>query len=287
MPLPVNHSYFLDGSFFLIKANGISVSNRGFKFGDFIFETVRTKASQALMLDFHYERLKRGMAVLKMDSSDFPSLTQLHKFIESLINKNRYFSDCRVRITVFRKGVGLYTPDTNEVSLLIEAKPLETKGYGWNEGLLVEVYGENFKSKTPINNFKTGSSLVSVLASTYKKENQLGDVFIQNSDERIIEASSSNLFWIKSNCFYTPKISSGCVDGVMRRRVMALIDSQGWPLVETEGVTEAVLEWADEIFLTNAISGVQGVMGFKKRRYYLTKSKMLSALLNSWYKEHN
>lgn len=284
MPLPVNHTYFLDGSYFLVKSNGISVFNRAFKYGDFIFETIRTKANEPLLLDYHYDRLMRGMDVLRMNKSDLPTITQTRQFIESLINKNRYFADCRVRMTVFRKGEGLYTPETNNISFMLEAKPLDNKGYYWNEsGLLVDVYNENVKAKSPISNFKCGNSLISVLASNYKKENLLGDVFILNSDNAIIEASSSNIFWVKGGVFFTPKLTSGCVDGVMRRKIIELIVSLNQVIIETDGASEDLLEWADEIFLTNAIVGVQGVMGFKKRRYYLTKSKQLNHLLNSWY----
>ncbi len=70
----------------------------------------------------------------------------------------------------------------------------------------------------------------------------------------------------------------------MRTKVIELIRLQGWSLQEIDGATEDLLEWADEIFLTNAIVGIQGVIGFKKRRFYLTKSKILNAQLNEWYK---
>lgn len=285
MALPVNYTYFLDGSYYLIKLNGISVSNRGFKFGDFLFETVRTRASQALLLDKHFERLKRGMELLKMNVGDLPTLPQLHGFIESLINKNRYYTDCRVRITVFRKGEGLYTPDTNDVSILIEAKPLETKGYENNsKGILIGVFDEHFKSISPLSNFKCGGSFVCILAGIYRKESQFGDVLLKNSEGRLIEAISSNLFFVRDDVFYTPRLETGCVDGIMRTKVIELIRLQGWSLQEIDGATEDLLEWADEIFLTNAIVGIQGVIGFKKRRFYLTKSKILNAQLNEWYK---
>ncbi len=286
MALPVEHTYFLDGSFCLIKLKGFSLYNRALKFGDFIFETVRTKSSQALLFDFHYDRLIKGMKVLKMDTSSIPSSTQMHKFIEQLINKNRYYTDCRVRITVYRKGEGLYTPKTDDVSLMIEALPLESKGYGFNEkGLLIDVYEENVKSKSPISNYKTGQSLVSVLASHYKKRGSFDDVLILNSDNKIIEASSSNLFWIKDNTLFTPSISSGCIDGVMRRKVIELSRLEGLVLVETDGVDLDELMGVDELFLTNAIMGIQGVVGLRSVRFYQTKGKSLSLRLNDWYKK--
>lgn len=285
MALPVEHTYFLDGSFYLVKLNGFNTSNRALKFGDFIFETVRTRSSQALLFDYHYERLLTGMKELKMETTNLPSKTQLHKFIEQLINKNRYYTDCRVRITVYRRGEGLYTPQIDDVSVLIEAAPIDKKGYEYNEkGLIIDLYDENVKCKSPISNYKTGQSLVSVLASHYKKSNLLDDVLIFNSDHRIIEASSSNVFWIKGSTYFTPKLSSGCVDGVMRRKVIELIKKDGFELIETDGTTLDLLLWADEIFLTNAVVGIQGVVGIKKVRYYLTRGKALSLKLNEWYK---
>ena len=258
-----------------------ALDNRAFRYGDALFETIRCHQLVPLLFDFHYERLIRGMSMLEIQFTHLPSREQLLEFIANLITRNRIYGDCRVRLTVFRADGGLYTPESNKPHFLIETTPLSTKGYELNEkGLLVDVYTEERKSESGFSPFKTGNSLLFVMAGLHKSRSGLNDVLITNTKGKIIEALASNLFWIKENVFYTPLRSSGCVDGVMRRQVLLLLKQNGYEVQELVGATKELLLDADEIFITNAIQGIQWVVGLDDKRYFSKLTKVIAKLLN-------
>src|SRR5690606_35689778 len=127
----------------------------------------------------------------------------------------------RVRFSVFRNGEGLYTPETNKAGFLLEAQPLNQKIYAHNPaGLIIDVYQKHRKTTGPFSHMKSNNALLFVLASLYKKERGLDDVVILNQDGNLCESTHSNLFVWYKNGLYTPALSEGCVDGVMRRAVI-------------------------------------------------------------------
>lgn len=271
-----------DGILFPTDTPLIKSTNRAFRFGDGLFETIRYHKGQPLFFSDHYERLIRGMAVLRMSLHTFPSRQEFHNRIVSIVNKNRLFGDVRVRITVFRKGEGLYTPQNSQASWLIEVSTLPDQGYTLNDkGLVVDLYRDFPKSASPISPFKTVGSLPYVMAGLYCKENMLDDCLIINGQRKIIESVSANLFWIKNDIVYTPGIGSGCIEGVFRKQVITFLNETGAKIKETPGATTEELLNADEIFLTNTISGIRWVVGFGEKRFYGIKTRQILKELNN------
>ncbi|GAF01408.1 aminotransferase class IV [Saccharicrinis fermentans] len=196
----------------------IAYNNRAFKYGDAIFETIRCNGHYPLHFELHYKRLTKAMLSLKMDLASLPRQNELEKMIIKLLQKKKSFTASRVRLQVYRDGEGLYTPQNHKVNFLIESSDLPTAQYQLNtKGLLTDVYGEIKKQYNPISFFKNANSLHYVLASCFKEANELGECLLINEKNKIIEANSSNLFWVKNNTIYTPSVFSGCVDGVMRQ----------------------------------------------------------------------
>lgn len=265
-----------NGEFVPIGSVKLSTENRSFRYGDGLFETIRCFGNQPFLFDKHYERLRRGMETLQFSDLQFPTYDVLLKKIESVINKNRYFVSSRIRLTVFRNDGGLFTPTNNSCSYLIEATPLEKGAYEINEkGLIAGVYFDVSKAASLISPYKTASSLVYVMAGMHKAKHNLSEVFITNSKGLIIEAMSSNLFWIKDGVLFTPSVSSGCVDGIMRNCVMQVALNHGFEVFEVDGITFEKLKAVDEIFVTNAICGIQWVVGIDDVRFYNIKTRQL------------
>jgi branched-chain amino acid aminotransferase len=260
----------------------LSPENRAFRYGDAVFETIRCFGNRPMFLELHYKRLVKAMKVMQMNTSCIPFPDILEKRIESLINRNKFFVSSRIRLTVFRNDGGFYTPTTHQCSYLIEASPLSEPSYQLNEkGMIAGVYPEMTKSKNVLSQFKTANALISVMAGLYKLQNNLGECLIINTDGKIVEAISSNLFWYRNEVLYTPSVSSGCVDGVMKNIVMELAQNLNLKVLETQGVDEHVLMTSDEIFVTNAIQGIQWIVGMGDKRYYNQKAKQLMLGLNS------
>lgn len=257
----------------------LDAANRGFLYGDGIFETMRSNGVTIPFFAYHMDRLYRGLDMLKMDVS--VTRSQLLKWTESLIQRDLLFVPLRIRITVTRKAGGLYTPGTNKVDFLIQLKTIDGPGYSFNrKGLLVDVFTEHPKPISRLFNFKVSSSLPYVMAGIFKKEQNLDDCLLVNERGGIIEGLASNLFIVKKDTLFTPALSTACVDGVMRRVILEIAEKEHMVVVEAENISEDFLMDAEELFLTNAVQGVQWVMGCKGKRYRYTTSKRMSELLN-------
>ncbi len=273
----------LNGEILTSGDSVLSIENRAFRFGDAVFETIRYHKGVSLFFDDHYSRMIEGMSTLKMNVHSLPSKDQLKTEIEALVTKNRVFNDARIRVTVFRNDGGLYTPDSNDVSYSIEAGSLKSEIFSIEKkGLLVDVFEQHKKAISPLYNFKSANSIFYVLAGIFKKELQLDDCLIVNENSEIIEGLSSNLFWIKDKTVFTPHLSSGCVDGIMRKQVINVISQSGMNMQEVTGTSIDELISTDEIFFTNSIQGVRWVMGIKNQRFYnLTTKKIVQLLIKN------
>lgn len=278
--MDINTFIILNGKILPANQPVLTLENRSFRYGDAIFETIRYRKGVPLYFNNHISRLLNGMAILKMSTKSLPSTTQLKEQISSITVKNRIFNDARIRLTVFRNDGGLYTPANNDVSYTIEASPIKNEIFvSSKKGLLIDVYNKHKKAISPLHNFKNANSILYVLAGIHKKELQLDDCLIVNEDNKIIEGLSSNLFWIAEKTVYTPLLSTGCVDGIMRKQVIDAIKISGISLKEVEGTSINELLNADEIFLTNVIQGIRWVMGLRNKRFYNITTKEITELL--------
>jgi branched-chain amino acid aminotransferase len=262
----------------------ISFTNRAFRYGDSLFETIRFSNGKIMFLADHVKRIKLGMTTLRMNVPAEFSTSNIEQLILHLISQNKISDDARIRLTVFRNDGGYYTPDVNDISFLIEAEPLETEGYQLNQkGLWVDVYAEIKKSITKISNLKTGSALLYVMAGLTKTSLKLDDCLLVNENGNIIESINANIFVVKNGTLYTSPISDGCVDGVMRRQVLDLA-AQNKILAFEQPLTVHTLTNGDEVFLTNAVRGIQWVGQFKNKFYTNQRALYFTDKLNELIK---
>lgn len=270
----------LNGDFFNDEAKVLSVNNRAFRYGDALFETIRCYDGKALFLDEHLSRLKKGTKTLKMDFQASFNTIWLRNQISTLIEKNNIKNDARIRLTVFREDGGLYAPESNETGYLIEAKELEYTGFVLNpKGLTIGIYDEFKKPVNAISNLKSTNCVYSIQAGIYAKENKLDDCLLVNNENYISEAISSNVFIVKNNEVFTPELESACVDGIMRKQIIKIINQLGLKIHETK-LNVKDIQSADEVFLTNAIVGVKWVGELNKTFFQNKTSKSLISLLN-------
>ena len=261
----------------------IDLNNRSFQYGDGLFETMHASGNKVQFFYEHMERLIRSMKVLKMEVPvRFTIDTMgLQKEISKILNKNKLFKGARVRMTVFREAGGLYTPQSNETEYIIECSGLESNLYELNDkGLLIDIYDEILKPVNSLSSLKLVSSIFFVLAGIFKKENHLDECLILNTKGNIIEGISSNIFLVKENTITTPSIREGCLPGIMRQKVIELARKQSFIVQDEQVIKMQDIMAADEIFFTNAVRGIQWVVGFKQRRYYNKVAKTLSDSLN-------
>jgi len=259
----------------------ISFSNRAFRYGDSLFESIRYTNGKIMFLADHVKRIKLSMTTLRMNvPAEFTS-GNIEHLILHLLEQNDIKQDARIRLTVFRNEGGFYTPETNDISFLIETEVLETTGYQLNQkGLWVDVYAEIKKQINKISNLKTGSALLYVMAGITKTSLKLDDCLLVNDNGNIIESINSNIFVVKNGTLYTSPISDGCIDGVMRKQILD-IAAQNKILTFEQTLTVHTLTNGDEVFLTNAIKGIQWVGQFKNKFYTNQKSVFFTEKLNA------
>jgi branched-subunit amino acid aminotransferase/4-amino-4-deoxychorismate lyase len=258
----------------------LMANNRAFRFGDGLFETIRLMHGDILFFEKHLNRLKRSMNMLGMKWREDLNFHNLYLLIRHLDQVNELKGNGRIRLGIFREEGGFYTPLKNDVSFLIEAEPLDAKEYQLNESpLRIDVFQEITKAKNKFSNIKSSNALIYVMAGLYKVQQGLDDCLLLNSDGKIAEVISANIFLTSGEEVYTPALTEGCVSGVLREQLIELLKEREKKIHEVSLTIDHVLK-ADEIFLTNVITGIQWVGAFRQKRYFNNTSKWLLAELN-------
>lgn len=257
----------------------LTISNRAFRYGDGLFESMRMINGQLKFADMHATRLQKGMKALKIEGYGQMDALFLNEKADELARRNKTRHG-RLRLTVYRNAEGLYTPLQNKMAWCLELQPLDEPRYFLNtRGLIMDIFTELPKPTNYLANIKTCNALIYVMAGLYKTQNKLDDVFLLNQHGFLCEAGSSNIFVWYKNHLYTPALSEGCIAGVMRQVVINLAMQNNIPLTEAQ-ISPDILYEAEEVFLTNAGHGIQYVMGLGVRRYFNEMSKLLVEELN-------
>ncbi len=272
--------FSLNGQLYPQDTNVFGTQNRALRYGDGLFETMRMLDGKVMFFKYHMDRLFKGMQALKIDYHRAFDAEFVASEIVALARSNKIYKNARIRFSVFREDGGWYTPEKNTFNYLIEIQALNEDTYIVERGLIADVYKDVRKDFSALSHLKTSNSLPYVLAGVYRKENNLDECILLNSHNNIVESISSNVFLIKENKAYTPAITDGCIDGVMRKVVIDLLKELNITVVETS-LPANLLEHADEIFLTNSIKGIQSVVGIGLKRYYSKMGKQLIGILNS------
>ena len=256
-----------NGKLFSAGTPVLSPSSPAFRFGDSLFETIRINFSQLMLFDLHLERLFKGMLALGFELPDFFTKEFLHSAIISLARKNRVLDHGRVRLTVFRKEVGLKDSISSLPDWIIECSSLAEQYLQFNEnGYNVDIDFNNKKGTGPLSNIKTGNYLIYILAAQFAKERKLNECLVLNNAGRIADSSIFNLFLISDGILSTPSLEEAPIAGVMRRHLINHFRETGNPVKESPVTIEDV-ERADEVFLTNALYGIRWVKSFRTTTY--------------------
>ena len=227
----------------------------------------------------HFQRLSNGAKALGMELPSILTSAYLQSSATELADKNNY-SNARIRLTLYREAEGKYLPTSNQSSFLITSDSLEDDRYVLNEnGLTIGLFDGEKKSNGILANHKTTSALLYVLAAQSAQQNGWDDSLIVNSEGRVIESIASNIFLVKGTHLHTPPLSEGPIAGVMRKQVLQLATANGFGLSSGQ-VTKDMLTEADEVLLTNVISGIRWVGRYGTKTYGNKVAGQLADILN-------
>jgi branched-chain amino acid aminotransferase len=268
----------------LLIGNKISISpyNRGFLYGDAVFETLRISAGKILFWEDHYLRLMASMRILRMEIPMEFTLEYLEEQI--LKTASEIFPDStalRARLTVYRNEGGLYIPSNLSVSFLITVSEMEAPFYLINDANYeVELFKDHYLNSGLLSTIKSNNKVIHVLGGIYASENGFQNCLLLNENKMIVEALNGNLFLVFDNVIKTPPISDGCLRGIIRKQLLDMAKQlPDYSFVE-ETISPFELQKADELFITNVISGIQPVTKYRKKNYKIEVARDLLTKLN-------
>jgi branched-chain amino acid aminotransferase len=237
----------------------IGADNRGLRYGDGIFETLKLKKGKLILSDEHFARLWKGMQVLQFSIPKHFDPEKLQEEVLLLAKKNQQEDAARIRISILRSDGGLYDATDHRPNYIIQSWPLQEANGEWNSnGLVLGIYEAAKKACDILSNLKHNNYLPYVLAALEAKQQKWNDAIILNSAGRICDTTIANIFIIKNGIVYTPSLGEGCVAGIMRKYLIDQLKSNGFDCIE-KAITIDELLAADEVFLTNSIYNIRWV----------------------------
>lgn len=267
----------------LVTESNISIhENRGFLYGDSIFETLRVLDGKVLFLEDHYFRLMASLRIVRMEIPMNFTMEYMEEQVLLLTDTLAAAPSYRARISVFRKSGGYYLPTNNDVEFIVTASPLDEPLYSFTEGNYeVDLFKDFYVTKQLLSTLKSTNKMVQITGSVFAHENGLQNCLLVNDEKNVIEALQGNLFMLTGNRLVTPPVSDGCLNGVMRRQVLALAQKvEGLEVVEAS-ISPFDLQKADELFITNVIKGIQPITKYRKKEFVSIMASDLLKRLNA------
>ncbi|WP_430907518.1 aminotransferase class IV [Maribacter sp. 2-571] len=261
----------------------VTYTNRGLRYGDSVFETLRVVNGTLFFWEDHYLRLMASMRILRMQIPMHFTMEALEARMLAVLQENGLEgSAARIRLTVFRNEGGLYLPQTNTVSLLIEATAIDAPYYQLGAGTYeIELFKDYYVNPDMLSNLKTNNKMLNVVGSIFAKENGYQNCLLLNTDKKVVEALNGNLFLVKGKTVVTPPLADGCLKGIIREKLITIL--QKWDGVEFNeaSISPFELQKADELWVTNTIMGIRPVTKYRKREYGNVLAQELVGKLNA------
>ncbi|MEM1336634.1 MAG: aminotransferase class IV [Bacteroidota bacterium] len=264
-------------------ANLFNHTNRGFRFGDALFEEVRIIHQQPLFLEAHYFRLMASMRMLRME---IPMNFTLEYFKEQLtkiiVANNWETTSVLARISIFRTGGVMIDEVGDQVAFLIDGTALESPFYTLSSARYeVELYKDFFINTGLISTLDVANQPLPILASIYAEENGYEDCLLLNAAKSVVGTIYGNIFLVNGNSIKTAPLLDGCKNQIMRKVVMDIVkDWEGFELNEAS-ISPFELQKADELFVVNVKSGILPITKYRKKEYTREVARNLLGKLNA------
>ncbi len=250
----------------------IDVNDRGFAYGDGLFETIAVRNGMLRFFGAHYARLvvscrRLGLAV--------PEQNALAESAQQLCGGDR---EGTLKIIVSRGAGerGYRPPDGVTPTCAIGFTPEPAPQIPHN-GIRARVCETRISSNPATAGMKTLNRLEQVLARAEWDDPAISEGIMRDSDGYLICGTQSNLFVVSGGRLWTPVLDQAGVHGIMRAQVLNLAEEQGIDCRE-QRFTLGALDEADDVFFTNARVGIWPVAGIDEHvyaRHVLTQQLML------------
>jgi branched-chain amino acid aminotransferase len=256
----------------------LSNNNRAFKFGDGIFDTLKAFRYHIYFIEDHYFRLMSSMRMLRMEIPMNFTLQYYKAQIVETLQANHLSILARIRVSVFRKPGGFYTPESNEIDFLIEVSALR---YHEQENCEIELFKDFSLQSGILSTIKTNNKIINVLAGIFTVENGFDNCVLINEKKNLVEAMNANVFLVKGETVFTPPLEDGCINGIVRKQVLRILEKLDSLKLQEASISPFELMKADEVFLTNSIFDIQSVTKYRKKTFTSNKTKEIRKRFNN------
>jgi len=245
----------------------ISPLDRGFLYGDGLFETIKAQGDHIYFLDEHLLRLEQDARVLNLP---FPADFPFRKTIRQLLQENRIQGEAAIKICLSRgKHTGMLSLyDATAPTLVIQARPYHGAAKeAWDQGLELAIERElKQNALSPLCRMKSLNYLFYLLVRNRAQAAGCDDAIIMNADGDICESTIANLFFFRRGRLETPAISCGLLPGILRAALLDCLNKAGRKAYEVSIGLDALHE-SEEIFLTNSLAEIIPVGKIEKHEY--------------------
>ena len=246
---------WLNGEFLDDSLPALSARDRGFLYGDGLFETMRAYKGRVFQFPEHMARMAASAQFLRIP---LPHASEaLEGAAQELLRRNG-LEEAVVRVALSRgsESPGLGLPDNGKPTVLVQARPFEPPPERlYRRGADVVLASVRQNADSPLPRHKTANYLLYLLARQEARDAGATDAVILNQHGQVCEATTANLFWAKGGGLGTPPVHCGLLPGVARANVLRIAGELGIAAEERPASAGELFE-ADEIFLTNSVAEV-------------------------------
>ena len=240
---------YLNGSFLPRSEAQIPIMDRGFLFGDGVYELIPVFNKKVFLLEEHLKRLKNSLNLIKMND-----IKGLDKIISTLVKKNTkntFFIYLHITRGVQSSRNHIYSENIKPTILLMcEDYPSFSKNE-IKQGFQATIQNDFRWMKS---NIKSISLLGNVLLKNYASNNECYETLLIR-DNRLTEGSTSNVFIVKDEIIYTPKLSNELLPGVTRGLLIKLLGQNNLKVIESD-ISQSDLINADEVWCSSSTNSV-------------------------------
>jgi branched-chain amino acid aminotransferase len=270
----------------------ISVFDRGFLFGDSIYETLRTYNRKPFLIEQHLQRLENSARMLFMDLP--MSTNQIAEQVIRAIGASSN-NECYVRIIVSRGAgnkIGLDINLSKKAICVVIVVPLEPPAREYYEqGVRISVVSIRRNDVAALNpKIKSSNLLNNVLAYVHAKQQKAFEGILCNSAGNIAEGTGSNLFMVRDGKVKTPPPDAGLLEGVTRALTIDLAFKERLQVQEANFTPEELLQ-SDECFITSTTKEILPVSAIDDKKFSVVPGsitmklmKAYRAFVNDWMK---
>ncbi|WP_311173029.1 aminotransferase class IV [Halobellus ordinarius] len=254
--------YHVDGELVSAASATVSVRDRGFQYGDAVFETLRVYGGEVFRWEAHADRLAGSAEVLALEHG--LSNAELKRRVDETLAAND-LADASVKLSITR-GVqpGKLTPDPEiDPTVVVQASPLPRGGVEgdpvWDEpATLQTVKTRRIPDEALPSRAKTHNYLNGILARLELRVSDADEAVMLDGDGHLAEGATSNLFFVDGDALCTPSLDGPVLPGITRAAVLDVAEAEEIPVREG-AFTPDDLRNAEEAFVTNSTWEVRPV----------------------------